>query len=102
MSGELNYREGRFAIDIALTYRDTKIAIEYDSWYFHAHKLESDKSRAKMLIERGWVVLSIKGNRLAPSKEQLFNVLDEMVDCNKKSAELILADWRKGNTLKYL
>jgi len=102
VSGELNYREGRFAIDIALTYRDTKIAIEYDSWYFHAHKLESDKSRAKMLIERGWVVLSIKGNRLAPSKEQLFNVLDEMVDCNKKSAELILADWRKGNTLKYL
>ena len=102
VNGELNYREGRYAIDIALTYRDTKIAIEYDSWYFHAHKLESDERRAAVLIEQGWAFLSIKGNRLVPSRKQLIGVLDEMVDYNKNSAELILADWGTGNTLKKL
>ena len=60
--GELNLKDGRRRIDIALIVNDIKIAIEYDAWYWHGEYSDRDEQRNKQLINRGWHLLCVKSD----------------------------------------
>ncbi len=96
--GEHNFRIGRKSVDIALL--EEKIAIEYDSWYWHANKQQKDKNRRRWLNRRGWKVLRIKGNKMLPTKEIINKKLNILIYSNKKNITIKLDDWNKGNTFE--
>jgi very-short-patch-repair endonuclease/Zn finger protein HypA/HybF involved in hydrogenase expression len=66
-NGELNHPVGRLRIDVALPAQ--RIAIEFDEAHWHHKKQDKDARRAKLLMERGWRVLSIKASDTLPSKK---------------------------------
>lgn len=59
---------------------DIKIDVEYDGWYFHKNKKEYDKRRNYFLIRRGFKVLRIKANKELPTKEQIVETIDYLVN----------------------
>jgi hypothetical protein len=91
LGAEVNYKVGKHYIDCALP--DRMIAIEYDSWYWHKNQLIEDKKREKELLDTGWRVLSIKTNRLVPTKEKILALIAELE--HKSYVELIMDDWGK-------
>lgn len=97
LGGVLNYEfQGKY-IDIALFLKDTPIAIEYDSWFWHGHKLDQDQERAAWLQERGWRVLCIRSNGMIPSLNQLRMAIEQVLD-RSTYQEIIMSDWGKGPT----
>lgn len=95
VGGELNYPCLSFNIDVALL--DDRIAIEYDSWYWHGGKLESDRRRDIELIGAGWRILHIRSNNKLPTKNQL-NAAIAQLQSGKNRTEIILDDWGHGPT----
>lgn len=95
LQGVLNYKVGRFYIDVALLRNSCQIAIEYDSWYWHAEKEQGDSVRAQELIESGWRVLRIKSAWLIPSREQLDDAISRLIN-GESYLEIILGDWGAG------
>lgn len=93
LGGNLNYRVGRYAIDIALTMDTHRIGIEYDCQYWHKGKEKHEAKRDAYLIGLGWHMLHIKTNILLPTREQLDAALTLLVN-GATYAEIVLADWR--------
>ena len=58
VGGELNAPFRRYRIDIAKTVGDVKIAIEYDSWFFHGRNREHDRTKDQGLLAYGWRIRS--------------------------------------------
>lgn len=92
LGGELNYRVGLRAIDVALP--DKKIAIEYDCWFWHGHKQEEDAHRVAELIAAGWKVLCIKTNKAILTHCQLDTAITKL-DNGETYQEIVLDDWAK-------
>lgn len=97
LDGELNKNEGRLKIDVALEIGGTKIAVEYDAWYWHGDHLDQDARRDSRLIEKGWNILRIRSGALLPTSEQLDEALENLAD-GTDHVEIVLADWGKGET----
>lgn len=95
IGGIINYKVGTKYIDIA--FPDQKIAIEYDSWFWHSDRQDIDKQRAIQLIDQGWKVLSVKSNLKVPSKEKIKQSL-YFLSPDVPYRELILSDWGNGIT----
>lgn len=95
LGGILNHRSGKYYIDVALHVDNTRIAIEYDSWYWHAHQQDRDAQREKKLIAAGWKVLRIKSNFSLPGHEQLNLAIAQLLD-GKSRSEIVLDDWGRG------
>jgi len=95
LGGHLNFPFGRLNIDIALIENESKIAIEYDSWYWHAHKQEEDAERDKLLNSNGWKVLRIKTNCKLPDRSVVENAIGKLKG-GEKRIEIILDDWGFG------
>jgi very-short-patch-repair endonuclease len=95
LKGKLNYPVGRYKIDIALLNIDNPVAIEYDSWFWHALKEKSDTKRDNYLISHGWKVLRVKSNELIPSLTQLNAAIDVLL-AGESFCEIILEDWGDG------
>lgn len=96
VSGELNYRIEDYYADVLVIRDGKKIAIEYDTWYWHGHKVEEDKRRAKEIIKAGYKVLSIKSNVQLPDDTQLDTAIEILLE-GKDYLEIILEDWGKGS-----
>lgn len=71
LQGELNYRVGVRAVDVAIFIDEVKIAVEYDEAYWHIGHQERDLRRVNELIENGWRVLCIKANYTLPSLKKI-------------------------------
>jgi very-short-patch-repair endonuclease len=97
LDGELNRPFGRYNIDVALNVDGVAIAIEYDSWFWHGHKLEYDAQRDKEMIAIGWRILRVKSNTLLPSREQLDAAIAHLL-AGENWVELVLDDWGEGQT----
>ena len=71
---------------------DCKIDIEYDGQYWHTldNQIYKDRIRDNYLIEQGYKILRVKGNRKIPTKEQLQEGIDYLVKDNHTYAEIIL------------
>ena len=90
--GIVNYRIGRKSADIALP--NENVLIEYDSWYWHGHKVQEDRQRAQELIDLGWCVLTIKSNMATPTIEQIRAGIERAKQ--ESYFEIILDDWGRG------
>jgi len=97
LGGELNYPVGRYNVDIALVVNGVQIAVEYDSWFWHAHKTDIDNERDEKLINAGWNVLRIKTNEKLPNKNKLQTAISQIVE-GKTKVDIILDDWGTGRT----
>lgn len=93
VGGELNYPFGPYCIDVALI--ANKIAIEYDSWYWHGHRLDTDEQRDEFLFSAGWKVLHIRSNNKLPTRQQL-DVATAQLQSGKNKTEIVLDDWGHG------
>lgn len=97
LDGDLNRPFESDRIDVALEVNGTAIAVEYDSWYWHAGREEEDTKRDKTMIAAGWRVLHVRSNEQLPTQGQLdaaIALLLEGVD----QVEIVLDDWGKGPT----
>jgi hypothetical protein len=95
LDGELNYRDGRYRIDVALVSETCRVAVEYDSWWWHAGRDQADEAREQVLLARGWRVLRIRSNTLLPPSEQLQEALDQLRGGAPRIV-LTLPDWGIG------
>jgi hypothetical protein len=96
LAGELNHPEGPYRIDIALL--DARVAIEYDSWYWHGDCDDTD--RDEYLIAHGWQVLHVRSNATVPFKSDLLTAVKELHVSPAQVAELVLDDWGEGPTFQ--
>jgi very-short-patch-repair endonuclease len=97
VAGELNRPFERYNIDVALERSGVPIAVEYDSWYWHAGREEDDAQRDERMIAAGWRVLRVRSNAQLPTRQQL----DEAIDClleGESQLEIVLDDWGVGPT----
>jgi very-short-patch-repair endonuclease len=97
LGGELNYPLGPYKIDVAVEADGIAIAVEYDSWYWHAGQEDHDAQRDREVIAAGWRVLRVKSRASLPSQEQL----DAAIACllaGEDQVEIVLDDWGEGPT----
>ncbi len=97
VGGELNFRFGPYCVDVAILWNEQWIAIEYDSWFWHADQQVYDKARDDYLVRNGWFVLRIRSNSLLPELKEIEDALDNCTDKNA-SVSLTLSDWGVGKT----
>ena len=95
IDGEVNYKDGKRYIDVALP--DKRIAIEYDCWFWHAHKTEKDRERNMAILSSGWRLIVIRANQKTPSMDQLRTAI---LQTRLSGLVEINLDWGKGNTYK--
>lgn len=66
--------------DYLLEINGVKIDVEYDGYYWHKNKQDSDRRRNYFLIRRGFKILRIKANKEIPTKEQIIEAIDYLVN----------------------
>jgi len=87
------HRAGRWKIDILVSTKGMRIAIEYDGWYHHQNQLTQDARRRKSLRDLGFAILRIKGNQLVPTREQLEKAINTITTGRRKWVEIRMPDW---------
>jgi hypothetical protein len=92
---------GRYTIDVVTESQGVKIAVEYDSWFYHGTNDEHDSSKDRALLEDGWRVLRVRSNRLLPSQEQVNSAIDRLVG-GELWLDIVLDDWGIGPTSRDL
>lgn len=95
VGGILNGSVGTYRADILLEVGGQSIAIEYDSWYWHATRLESDNVRDQEFNEMGIPVIRVRSNALVPSLEQIDEAISKILHGSMRE-EIILEDWGVG------
>jgi len=93
LCGSLNYPEGKYRIDVAIMRKSQKIAVEYDSQYWHKGKEKYDAKRDKFLISRGWKVLHVKSRVLLPTRKRIKISINKILN-NNNIVNLYLEDWK--------
>lgn len=94
ISGALNYKVGKYRIDVAIMRRSQKIAVEYDCLYWHSNRGKEDTKRDKYLVLHDWKVLHIKSRYLIPTRKQLNFAIKHLLDTNDVVYNLYLEDWK--------
>lgn len=100
LDGELNKKSGRYSIDVAFERQGIKIALEYDAWYWHAHREKEDQSRRQVLAQAGWRILRIKGGQSAiPDLRDLSIAIERLVS-GEIEVEIEMTVWGIGPALR--
>lgn len=94
--GEINYRVGKYTLDIALTVNGINIDIEYDCWFWHQDKKQHDANRDAYLQHHHWRILRVRTNDSMPTREQLDAAISELVG-GAAYTEIVMDDWRGYN-----
>jgi len=92
LGGRLNLPFGRYRIGIALEIGIERIAIEYDSYYWHKKKQAKDARRDRELMIAGWRVLRIKSDKLVPSLKEIGTAIALLLN-GQTYTEIVLEDW---------
>lgn len=93
LGGEVNRREWRYGIDVAILLDGVAIAVEYDCWYWHQDRVDKDAKRDAFLQSRGWRMLHIKSANLVPTIDQLNAAINRLVQ-GSLYEEIVLGDWQ--------
>ena len=94
VNGELNYKVENIYIDVAMP--KEKIAIEYDSWYWHKHQFIKDCKRVNKLLNKGWKVITIRSGRKLPDKKEFLKHIEKAENNNTRYWHILtLSDWGK-------
>lgn len=88
--GILNANIGPFNVDVYI--EQDSIVIEYDGWYWHNHKLDSDQERYNQLVKEGYKVLQIKGRRKTPKRRDVQRALDKLRS-GEQWVTITMSDW---------
>ncbi len=100
VGGKLNEEKvGRFTPDVVKRVEDIQIAIEYDSWFIHGADPERDKKRDEFFREAGWRVLRVRSNKMLPTKSQLDDAIQRLID-GELWVDILLEDWGDGETCR--
>lgn len=94
LGGVLNYRLERYCIDVAIFINEIPIAVEYDCWYWHQKKRDSDAKRDAFLQQTGWRVLRVKSGQSLPTQSQLDEAIALLLS-GATYAEIVLPDWKE-------
>lgn len=81
---------GRLSLDCLLIINGNNIDLEYDGWYWHKNRQEEDKRRNYTLLNLGYKVLRIKSKCEIPTKEQIIEAIDTLINEDKHYTEIIL------------
>lgn len=86
------YSTNYYNLDCLVIVNDIKIDVEYDGVFYHSKsKMKSfDKKRDDYHIKKGYKILRIKGNTKIPTKEQLVQGIDFLVNSDENYYEIIL------------
>ena len=93
----INFSVGKRVVDLALP--DEKIAIEYDSWFWHGDKPDEDRARVDEIVNLGWRVVSIKSNTEVPSRATIDDAMERLRQ-GENYVEIVSPDWGEGSTFK--
>lgn len=93
VKGKLNVSIADYCVDVLCCWDDVDIVIEYDGWYWHQGQQCQDMVRILQLLNEGYRVLHIKGNRLLPDDEIVIGALNEMSNGGRWYIEIVLDDW---------
>jgi very-short-patch-repair endonuclease len=97
LGGELNRAFKQYNIDVAMVRDGIRIAVEYDSWYWHAGREEHDARRDEEMAAAGWRILRVKSNAQLPAREQLDGAIARLL-AGEEQVEIVLDDWGEGPT----
>ncbi|MCK4393503.1 DUF559 domain-containing protein, partial [Candidatus Bipolaricaulota bacterium] len=97
LDGRINVACGPYRIDVAKEINGEKIAIEYDSWYWHGGREDRDRTRADYLMVKGWRVLRILSNKTLPTLDVIESEIDKLI-AGSSLVNLVLSDWGEGPT----
>jgi hypothetical protein len=95
LCGSLNYSEGKYRIDVAIMRNSQKIAVEYDCQYWHEGREERGSKRDCFLVSHGWKVLHVKSGNLLPTRKQIKQSINKVLNSNRMVCNLYLEDWKK-------
>jgi len=97
LGGELNHPVGRYFIDVALEREGVRIAVEYDSWYYHGHpdRQAHDDARDEALVDRGWRVLRIRSSYDLPARSELNAAIERLVS-GEQRVVITTEEWGVG------
>lgn len=93
-TGIINFKVGRFCLDIAI--QNEKIGIEYDSYYWHRRKKNTeDRERKKdeFIRKNGWKILRVRSDSKLPTKQQIDTAITALKN-GSQYIELVLDDWK--------
>lgn len=93
LGAKVNYKIGRRTVDAALV--SSKIAIEYDSYYYHGDRTQRDKLRNKEILDAGWSLLRIRSNQRIPEPRRLDYAIQKIKE-GRKHYRMTLKDWGVG------
>ena len=97
LGGNLNEPVGSYRVDVALTVRGVRIAVEYDAWYWHGDRQQHDAQRDTEIISAGWRVLRVRSNEQLPTRVQLQEAMARLVE-GEERVQIVLPDWGVGPT----
>ena len=83
----------RYSLDCVVNINDCKIDIEYDGWFFHKDKVNTDLKRNQELCDAGIKVLRVKSGSLVPDEQLLVNAIINLSQSDLFYDEIILKDW---------
>ncbi len=89
----VNVKVGGRTVDIFL--KDKNIAIEYDSYMYHA--LKDDRPRNKAILSTGTKLWRIRSNDLLPRVKTIKYAIKTLVNTGRKHFRTTLKDWGRGN-----
>lgn len=89
---ELNKPVSTLCLDISLKIKGVLIDIECDGKYWHQDS-QKDRARDEVVKSFGYKVLRIKYDHSIPSKEELEESINKLINTNHKYYELILSDY---------
>ena len=92
LGGELNRPFGPYRIDVAVEADGIAIAVEYDSWYWHAGREDYDAQRDREMMAAGWRILRVRSNEQLPAREQLDAAIARLL-AGEEQVEIVLDDW---------
>ena len=93
LGAKVNYKIGGRVVDGALV--SSKIAIEYDSYYYHGNRSQRDKSRNKEILDAGWSLLRVRANERVPDTRHLRYAIQKINE-GRKHYRMTLKDWGVG------
>lgn len=92
LKAKLNYKVGDRYIDCA--FPDKKIAIEYDSYYYHGDR--DDRPRNKEILDAGWKLWRIRSNWAIPKKHTAEYAINQLETTDRTHFVTTLKDWGHG------
>jgi len=87
-----NFKCGKYWIDIPIRIDQTKIAIEYESKYYHQPRIRQDRIRTEYLINKGWKILVIRSSKKIPDIYDINHAINKLIMGSDKEI-LTLSDY---------